>query len=152
MKKTIYLKSIFLLICTLLAGVANAQLGPDPEKYDHEWAKVTDLSKVKTDDVVLLVDVSNKRALSNYNDFRGINVTINDDGTIADKDPQDEIKWKVTKNDDGTFSFEQLNYSGPLYGYTRGALSFDGNLSTADEGDRSSNFKFDELMVDSVEL
>ena len=143
MKKANLMKSIFLLICTLLAGSVSAQI-IDPEKYDHEWAKVTDLSKVKTDDVVLLVDVSNKRALSNYNDFRGINVTINDDGTIADKDPQDEIKWKVTKNDDGTFSFEQLNYSGPLYGYTRGALSFDGNLSTADEGDRSSNFKFDE--------
>ncbi len=146
MKKAICLKSIFLLICTLLAGVVNAQLVPDPEKYDHEWAKITDLSKVESGDVVLLVDVdnNNNRALSYNNNFLGIDVTINDDGTIADDVPQDYIKWKVTKNDDGTFSFEQLDYAGPLYGYTGGALSFDGNLSTDTEGDRSSNFKFDE--------
>ena len=128
MKKTIYLKSIILLICTLFAGVVNAQLGPDPEKYDHEWAKVTDLSKVESGDVVLLVDVNNKRALSYENNFLGIDVTINDDGTIADGVPQEYIKWKVTKSDDGMgnpqFSFEQLNYTGPLYGYTRGKLSY----------------------------
>ena len=144
MKKTNFMKSIFLLICTLFAGVVNAQLVPDPEKYDHEWAKITDLSKVESGDVVLLVDVdNNNRALSYNNNFLGIDVTINDDGTIADDVPQDYIKWKVTKNDDGTFSFEQLDYAGPLYGYTGGTLSFDSNLST-DEGDRSSNFKFDD--------
>ena len=144
MKKAIYLKSIFLLICTLLAGVVNAQLVPDPEKYDHEWAKITDLSKVESGDVVLLVDVdnNNNRALSYNNNFLGIDVTINDDGTIADDVPQDYIKWKVTKNDDGTFSFEQLNYTGPLYGYTTGELSFNDNL--ASEGEHSSNFKFDD--------
>lgn len=145
MKKAIYLKTIFLLICTLLAGVVNAQLVPDPEKYDHEWAKITDLSKVESGDVVLLVDVdnnNNNRALSYNNNFLGIDVTINDDGTIADDVPQDYIKWKVTKNDDGTFSFEQLNYTGPLYGYTTGELSFNDNL--ASEGEHSSNFKFDD--------
>ena len=143
MKKAIYLKSIFLLICTLLAGVVNAQLVPDPEKSDHEWAKITDLSKVESGDVVLLVDVdNNNRALSYNNNFLGIDVTINDDGTIADDVPQDYIKWKVTKNDDGTFSFEQLNYTGPLYGYSTGELSFNDNL--ASEGEHSSNFKFDD--------
>lgn len=139
MKKAIYLKSIFLLICTLFAGVVNAQT----EDYDYEWVKITNLSQVESGDVVLLVDVdNNNRALSYNNNFLGIDVTINDDGTIADDVPQDYIKWKVTKNDDGTFSFEQLNYTGPLYGYTTGELSFNDNL--ASEGEHSSNFKFDD--------
>lgn len=147
MKKNNFMKSIFLLICTLLVGSVSAQT-IDPEKYDHEWVKITDLSKVNTNDVVLLVDVANHRALSYNNNFLGIDVTINDDGTIADEDPQDYLKWKVTKSDNGMgtpqFSFEQLDYAGPLYGYTGGTLSFDGNLSSDSYGDHSSNFKFDD--------
>lgn len=137
MKKAIYLKSIFLL-CLLLAGAVSAHA----DDYDYEWAKVTDLSDVNTNDVVLLVDVNKKISLSSENDFMGIGVTINGDGSIDDDVPQDYIKWKVTKNDDGTFSFEQLNYTGPLYGYTTGELSFNDNL--ASEGEHSSNFKFDD--------
>ena len=144
MKKTIYLKSIFLLICTLLTGSISAQT-IDPEKFDHEWAKITDLSKVESGDVVLLVDVDKKIALSNYDDFRGINVTINDDGTIADDVPQENIKWKVTKSQNEmsqtVFSFTRTQYTGPLYGYTTGELSFDDNLSSV--GDHTSQFRYD---------
>ncbi|MBR4238202.1 MAG: hypothetical protein IKQ03_02100 [Prevotella sp.] len=144
MKKTIYLKSIFLLICTLLTGSISAQT-IDPEKFDHEWAKITDLSKVESGDVVLLVDVDKKIALSNYDDFRGINVTINDDGTIADDVPQENIKWKVTKSQNEmsqtVFSFTRTQYTEPLYGYTTGELSFDDNLSSV--GDHTSQFRYD---------
>ncbi len=109
---------------------------------------ITDLSTVESGDIVLLVDVDNQRALSYENNFLGINVTINDDGSIDDNAPQEYIKWKVTKSDDGMgnpqFSFEQLDYIGPLYGYTLGTLSFDGTLPSDSEGDRSSNFKFDD--------
>ena len=143
MKITIYLKSIFLLICMLLVGSISAQT-IDPEKYDHEWVKVTDLSKVESGDVVLLVDVDKKIALSSENDFMGIGVTINDDGTIADDVPQEKIKWKVTKSQNEVgqtvFSFTRTQYTGPLYGYTTGELSFETGIYTAEY---ESKFRFD---------
>ena len=46
MKKTIYLKSIFLL-CLLLAGAVNAHAD------DYEWVKVTDLDDVDDPDDLL---------------------------------------------------------------------------------------------------
>lgn len=139
MKITIYLKSIFLL-CLLSAGAVNAHA----DDYDYEWAKVTDLSDVNTNDVVLLVDVNNKIALSSENDFMGIGVTINDDGSIDDNVPQETIKWKVTKSQNEVgqtvFSFTRTQYTGLLYGYTTGELSFEENLNSSDH---TSKFRFD---------
>ena len=99
MKKSIFMKAIFLL-CTLLAGVVNAQA----EDYDYEWVK-TDPSGVNTGDVVLLVDENKKLALPN-NDlfFKGVSVTISD-GKIEDENIA-AIQWTVTKNDDGTYTFK----------------------------------------------
>lgn len=143
MKKAIYLKSIFLLICTLFAGVVNAQLGPDPEKYDHEWVKITDLDDVESGETVLLVDVSKNIALPNNNtNFIGASVTINKDGTIADG-VSDNIKWVLTKNEDGTFSFKHITYTDLLHGYTSGELSVGYNASFANGYDYSSKFRFD---------
>lgn len=143
MKITIYLKSIFLLICTLFAGVVNAQLGPDPEKYDHEWVKITDLDDVESGETVLLVDVSKNIALPNNNtNFIGASVTINKDGTIADG-VSDNIKWVLTKNEDGTFSFKHITYTDLLHGYTSGELSVGYNASFANGYDYSSKFRFD---------
>ena len=139
MKKAIYLKSIFLL-CLLLAGAVSAHA----DGYDYEWAKVTDLSDVNTNDVVLLVDVNKKIALSSENDFMGIGVTINDDGSIDDNVPQETIKWKVTKSQNEVgqtvFSFTRTQYTGLLYGYTTGELSFEENLNSSDH---TSKFRFD---------
>ena len=139
MKKAIYLKSIFLL-CLLLAGAVSAHA----DGYDYEWAKVTDLSDVNTNDVVLLVDVNKKIALSSENDFMGIGVTINGDGSIDDDVPQESIKWKVTKSQNEVgqtvFSFTRTQYTGPLYGYTTGELSFEENLNSSDH---TSKFRFD---------
>lgn len=139
MKKAIYLKSIFLL-CLLLVGAVSTHA----EDYDYEWAKVTDLSDVNTNDVVLLVDVNKKIALSSENDFMGIGVTINGDGSIDDDVPQESIKWKVTKSQNEVgqtvFSFTRTQYTGPLYGYTTGELSFEENLNSSDH---TSKFRFD---------
>ena len=95
MKKTFFVKSLLLLF-TLIVGGGNAHAQED---YDYQWVKVTDLSEVNTNDIVLLIDVNNKKALSSENDFIGISVTINDNGTIDDDFVQEKesIKWKLTK-------------------------------------------------------
>ena len=67
MKKTIYLKSIFLL-CLLLAGTVSAQA----DGYDYDCVKVTDLSQLEGDETVLLVDESKNLALSPINGPYGI--------------------------------------------------------------------------------
>ena len=79
MKKTIYLKSV-LLLCLLLVGAVSTQA----QDYDYEWVKVTDLSTVTENDVVLLVDVDKSIALPYNSNNVGASVTISEDGTIAD--------------------------------------------------------------------
>ena len=110
MKKAIYLKSIFLL-CLLWAGIGSVCA---QERNQFAWHKVTNLSDVKTGDQVLFVDESNNYALANngtYN-FTGVSVTISD-YKIAD-DVDDNIKWTLTKNDDGSFTFKKGDKT--LYG------------------------------------
>jgi len=136
MKKANLMKTI-LLLWTLIAegGITHAAV--------YEWVKVTDLSEVKTNDIVLLVDVNKKIALSSENDFMGICVAIKEDGNITDDAIQEKIKWILTKSqtqDDKTvFSFTRTQYTGPLYGYTSGELSFETGKYT---GEYTSNFEF----------
>lgn len=136
MKKAILMKTIFLL-WALIAGGGVTQAAV------YEWVKVNDLSEVKTNDIVLLVDVNKKIALSSENDFMGIGVAIKEDGNITDDAIQEKIKWILTKSqtqDDKTvFSFTRTQYTGPLYGYTSGELSFETGKYT---GEYTSNFEF----------
>lgn len=111
MKKLSYLKSFFLL-CLLWAGIGCVCA---QEQGQFAWHKVTSLSDVKTGDLVLLVDESNNIALSNNgsnNVFTGASVTISN-YKIAD-DVSDDMKWTLTKNDDGSFTFKKGDK--PLYG------------------------------------
>ena len=110
MKKAIYLKSIFLL-CLLWAGIGSVCA---QERNQFAWHKVTNLSDVKTGDQVLFVDESNNYALANNgtNSFTGVSVTISD-YKIAD-DVDDNIKWTLTKNSDGSFTFKKGDKT--LYG------------------------------------
>ena len=71
MKKTIYLKSV-LLLCLLLVGAVSTQA----QDYDYEWVKVTDLSTVTENDVVLLVDVT---------------LPVGDGGTSGTPDSNDDV-------------------------------------------------------------
>lgn len=136
MKKAIFMKTI-LLLWALIAG------GGITHAAVYEWVKVNDLSEVNAGDQVLLVDVNKKIALSSENDFMGIGVAINEDGNITDDAIQEKIKWILTKSqtqDDKTvFSFTRTQYTGPLYGYTSGELSFETGKYT---GEYTSNFEF----------
>ncbi len=102
MKKAIYLKSIFLL-CLLLAGAVSAHA----QDYDYEWVKVTNLSDVQTGDNVVLVDETNKKALSHESDKfdtdNGYDVTISD-GKITSTMPA-YLQWTLTKGTNNTYSF-----------------------------------------------
>ena len=102
MKKTIYLKSIFLL-CLLLAGVVNAHA----EDYNYEWEKVTDLSTVTENDVVLLVDESNGFALSKFGqyDLRRVELAVSDGKVSVPGDVTASMKWIVENPNNNSFSF-----------------------------------------------
>ncbi|MBP3757338.1 MAG: hypothetical protein J6I61_08670, partial [Prevotella sp.] len=102
MKKTIYLKSV-LLLCLLLVGAVSTQA----QDYDYEWVKVTNLSDVQTGDNVVLVDETNKKALSHESDKfdtdNGYDVTISD-GKIISTVPA-YLQWTLTKGTNNTYSF-----------------------------------------------
>ncbi len=102
MKKTIYLKSV-LLLCLLLVGAVSTHA----EDYDYEWVKVTNLSDVQTGDNVVLVDETNKKALSHESDKfdtdNGYDVTISD-GKITSTVPA-YLQWTLTKGTNNTYSF-----------------------------------------------
>ncbi len=102
MKKTL-LKKTLLLLFTLLAGVGSAHA----EDFDYEWVKITDLSDVQTGDNVVLVDETNKKALSHESDKfdtdNGYDVTISD-GKITITVPA-YLQWTLTKGTNNTYSF-----------------------------------------------
>jgi hypothetical protein len=100
MKKTNYMKSIFLL-CLLLAGAVSAHA----EDVVYQWQKVASLDDVATGDEVVIVDESKKLALPNTdNTFTGVDVTINAKKLTGDIPTS--IQWTLTKNDDGSFTFK----------------------------------------------
>ncbi len=105
MKKTIYLKSIFLL-CLLLAGAVSAHA----EGYDYDFVKVTDLSQVTDDETVLLVDESKNLALSPREDIyglKGVEIAIGEDNVIRNMPAN--IIWTIENRGNNSFS---LNNNG----------------------------------------
>ena len=101
MKRTITLKSIFLLLCTLLAGVLSAHA----QNYDYDCVKVTNLSEVTDGETMLLVDQSKGLALSNSgNQLRGVKITIGEDNVIENVPAN--IMWTIEKTSDNSFMFK----------------------------------------------
>ena len=128
MKKNIYLKSIFLLICTLFAGVVNAQT----EDYDYEWEKVTKLDDVANGDVVLLVDESNGLALSKFGtyDLRGVELAVSDGKVSVPGNVTASMKWKI--EDPSSNSFKLKNNDDYLWGsWTTPSVSVSSTSSDA---------------------
>ncbi len=74
---------------------------------DTEWV-LTDPSDLETGDIVLIVDKSSSRAMSNDNGTgsapSAISVTLNTDKTKVTANVTDALKWEVT-NTEGTFNF-----------------------------------------------
>lgn len=101
MKKTIYLKSIFLL-CLLLAGAVSAHA----DGYDYDCEKVTDLSDVSDGETMLLVDQSKGLALSNSGTYglRGVEIAIGEDNVIENVPAN--IMWTIEKTSDNSFMFK----------------------------------------------
>ena len=134
MKKTIYLKSIFLL-CTLLGGVMSAHA------EDYEWVKVTDLLQVESGDLIVLAD-ENQFALRN-NDLNGVfavSVPISDD-KILDENVGDNIKWTLTKQvdeSDGTCYFKFAKENGSYLSVENGSDIVVGSI----EPDPTTDFCF----------
>ena len=103
MKKTIFLKTIFLL-CTLLAGVVNAHA------QDYECVKVTDLSEVADGETVLLVDKSRGLALSNSGTYlRGVEIVIGNDNTSVIGNVTANMKWTIERRIDNSFTFKNID-------------------------------------------
>lgn len=128
MKKAIYLKSIFLLICTLFAGVVNAQT----EDYDYEWVKITNLSQVATGDVVLLIDERNGLALSKFGqyDLRGVELAVSDGKVSVPGNVTASMKWKI--EDPSYNSFKLRNNDDYLWGsWTTPSVSVSSTSSDA---------------------
>ncbi|MBR5083089.1 MAG: hypothetical protein IKX33_00680 [Prevotella sp.] len=110
MRKNSTFKSL-LLLCLLWVGMGSVSA---QEQGQYAWHKVTNLSDVKSDDLVLLVDESKNIALPNDDaSFTGVSVTISN-YKIAD-DVSDNIQWTLTKNNDGSFTFKRSDGK-PLYG------------------------------------
>ena len=110
MKKTIYLKSIFLL-CLLLAGAVSAHA----DGYDYDCVKVTDLSKVTDGDVVLLVDKKKGLALSNNGTYlRGVEIALGDENTSVIGNVTANMMWTI--DDKSTNSFKLKNNNDYLWG------------------------------------
>ena len=103
MKKTIYLKSIFLL-CLLLARTVSAQA----DGFDYDCVKVTDLSQLEGGETVLLVDESKNLALSPLNGpygigIKGINVAIGEDNVIRNLSA--DLIWTIESKSGNSFTF-----------------------------------------------
>ena len=103
MKITIYLKSV-LLLCLLLVGAVSTQA----QDYDYEWVKVTDLSTVTENDVVLLVDESNGFALSKFGqyDLRRVELAVSDGKVSVPGNVTASMKWIVENPNNNSFSFK----------------------------------------------
>lgn len=106
MKKSIFMKAIFLL-CTLLAGVVNAHA--DDCDYDYECEKVTDLSQVATNDVVLLVDKNKSLAISKFGtyDIRGVKIAIGEDNVIGNVTAS--MMWTIESQGNNSFKLKNDN-------------------------------------------
>ena len=112
MKKTNYMKSIFLL-CLLLAGAVSAHA----DGYDYDCVKVTSLDDVAGGETVLLVDESKNLALSPLNGpygigLKGVDVAIGEDNVI--RNVSADMIWTIGSKSGNSFTFN--NNDKPLYG------------------------------------
>ena len=137
MKKTNYMKSIFLL-CLLLAGAVSAHA----DGYDYDCVKVTDLSQVTDDETVLLVDESKNLALSPLNGpygigLKGVDVAIGEDNVV--RNVSADMIWTIGNKSGNSFTFN--NNGKPLWG----SLS-SSSVSVTNEpyGQNTSEFFLDE--------
>ncbi len=102
MKRTFYLKSIFLL-CLLLAGAVSAHA----DGFDYDCEKITDLSQVGDGETVLLVDQSKNLALSPSDatyGLKGVEIAIGEDNVIRNMPAN--IIWTLEKYGDNSFYFK----------------------------------------------
>lgn len=101
MKRTITLKSIFLLLCTLLAGV----LSTHAQDYDYVCEKVTRLSDVTDGETVLLVNENKDLALSKSGtSLIGVGIAIGEDNVIENVPAN--MKWTIESQSSNSFTFE----------------------------------------------
>ena len=133
MKKTIYLKSIFLL-CLLLAGAVSAHA----EDYNYDCVKVTDLSDVSDGETVLLVDESKNLALSPREDIyglKGVEIAIGEDNVIRNMPAN--IIWTIENRDNNSFSLKNND------DYLWGSLSTHSVSVSSSSTDATNVFKLD---------
>ena len=97
MKQTSLFKQFFLLVLLLVGSVTGAWA-------DDIWVK-TNFSDLKTGDIVVIVDQTTARAMSNdkgtSNAPTAIAVTLNNDKSEITSTVADNIQWTVTKTDGG---------------------------------------------------
>ena len=87
----------------LLGGSGGiGSIGGNNQQSDYEWVQ-TELDELEDDDVVLLVDKSKKIALNS--DINGTSVTIKNSKIADNNKVSDNIKWTLTKNDNGSVTF-----------------------------------------------
>ena len=137
MKKTNYMKSIFLL-CLLLAGAVSAHA----DGYDYDCVKVTSLDDVAGGETVLLVDQSKNLALSPLNGpygigLKGVDVAIGEDNVV--RNVSADMIWTIGNKSGNSFTFN--NNGKPLWG----SLS-SSSVSVTNEpyGQNTSEFFLDE--------
>ena len=126
MKKTNYMKSIFLL-CLLLAGAVSVHA----DGYDYVYEKVTDLSELEGGETVLLVDQSNNLALSPSGEtygLKGVEIAIGEDNVIRNLSA--DIIWTIENPGYNSFTLKYNdNY---LWGsFTSPSVSVSSNSTDA---------------------
>ena len=99
------------LMMTLLCAVVSTAWGADT------WVKTTP-SSLQTGDIVVIVDQSSKRAMSNDNGTgsapSAISVTLKDDKSEISSEVNANIQWEVTVSN-GTYKFGAVNTNNYLY-------------------------------------
>lgn len=104
-----YLKSL-LLLCALIVGSGTAWAA-------DTWVK-TDPADLKTGDVVVIVDQTSSRAMSNNNGTSSApaatEVTLNDDKSEITSTVADNLQWEVTATD-GSYKFGVADTEKYLY-------------------------------------
>lgn len=110
MRKIITKVAGLILGVSMAFGVAVIGLSPKAKSVgaSDTW-NLTDFSSLATDDVVVIVDKTTSKAMSNNNGTSGApsatDVTLSSDKSQISSGPASTLQWTVTKNADGTLSF-----------------------------------------------
>ena len=95
---------VLMVLCLLLAG------GGISLRAQTKWVK-TDLSDLKSNDNVVIVDLTSKMAMSNDNGTKSapkaVAVTLSSDGTELTGTIADNLKWSVTSSN-GNYTFNKF--------------------------------------------